>query len=93
MLVADIMDIDIPGMRSPNREKLCSVARSIVWFVAHKELGYTSTFLGRLYNRHHSTILAGVKKIEKIQKLENAQTLLKNMKKENKDIFELIFPL
>lgn len=57
--------ISIKEMRNKGRIKSMVDARMGVWYMCHDFLGYSYILLGKIYNRHHTTIMNGVKKIRK----------------------------
>lgn len=62
--ISQASGISIEDMLGRSRKPEIVDARHAVWFVAFRELGYSSPELGIRYGRDHTSILHGVRKIE-----------------------------
>ena len=49
-------------MRTPNRRG--SMCRQVLYYLLNKHFMYSSVQIGRIYNKDHSTVLHGIKKIQ-----------------------------
>jgi chromosomal replication initiation ATPase DnaA len=55
--------VSVPDMRGHRRDKTYADARHAVWYVANVHLNYSLMELGRCYDRDHTTIMSGVRKM------------------------------
>lgn len=61
--VADAAGVTVNEIRGRSRKKAIVTARHAVWFIAVKHYGYTAAYVGRIYDRDHTTILSGISRI------------------------------
>lgn len=55
--VEEITGIGKQTILSKNRESRIAIARNIMGYILHKEIGYTSTGTGKILNIDHSTVV------------------------------------
>lgn len=60
-------NVKINDIRGRSRAHELVAVRQAVWYVAHEYLGYRYSALARIYDRDHTTIIHGVKKIKEDQ--------------------------
>lgn len=65
VLVEEALKITHEELYNKSRPKDYAEARMAVWAVAHGKYGYGLTELGRIYTKHHSTILSGIRKVRR----------------------------
>lgn len=61
--IAQAAGVTVKEIYGRSRLQAIVDARHAIWFVLHKQMGYTSAYLGRIYGRDHTTILSGVRSI------------------------------
>lgn len=76
-IVTEAAGIDVGDLYSRDRRQRNSDARCAVWFAAYHIFGYSYPFIGRRYNRDHSTIIHGVNKIRGNEAERRLRQLLK----------------
>lgn len=62
-IISKASGVSIEEMYSKSRMKPLCAARHAVWEYAHTNFGMSYTSLARLYNRDHTTIMNGVRKM------------------------------
>lgn len=68
--VSKMSGVTIYDMKSNSRFGDYVDARMAVWIVAKDYLGYSYAFLGRLYNKDHTTIMHGCNKMRELKALK-----------------------
>lgn len=63
-VVIQASDITAKGLYSDDRAREFVDARQAVWYVAHELLGYSASYLARLYGKDHTTVLSGINRIK-----------------------------
>lgn len=76
--IAKAAGITVERLNSKIRERNAADARAAVWFVARDHLNYSFPFLAKLYERDHTTIMSGVKRM---RKLKASEKILAGIKK------------
>lgn len=64
-LVAIECNITVEMMRERSRMQEILFARFILWYLAKQKLGYTAARIGRMTERDHTTIINGVRRVER----------------------------
>lgn len=62
--VATLQSVQVKDIVSQSRKRSTADARAIVCYILHRHLGMSSTEVGKMLNRDHSSVLAAVKKVE-----------------------------
>ena len=62
-IISEISGVLVQDIRSRKRDKTYSDARHAVWYVANIEMKYSLKQLARIYQRDHTTVLSGVRKM------------------------------
>lgn len=57
--------VSVEEIRGKSREKTIVDARHAIWFICFEELGFSSGDIGRWYDRDHTSILHGVKRLKR----------------------------
>jgi len=84
-VIAQAANVRVEDIRSKRRDREIADARHAIWFVAHDHLGYSYTLLGEIYEKDHTTVLAGVRRM---RKAKAKQTIIEGIKKVAPDIFD-----
>ena len=63
ILISSVSGVSLENLYSHIRRKEYADARAAVWFIAREYLDYSYNSIARHYQRDHTTIIAGVKKI------------------------------
>lgn len=61
--IARAANVSIEAINGKSRQREVVDARHAIWYIAHDHMGMAYTTLARLYNRDHTTIMSGVKRI------------------------------
>ena len=64
-VISKASGISLKDIRGKNKSPEYVDARMAIWFIAYKFLGYSYNAIARFYNRDHTTIIHGVKKIRR----------------------------
>ena len=59
--VADVTGVAIEDICGPRKVQRVTLARQLVYYVADRDLNYSSSAIGRAVGRDHSTVISGVK--------------------------------
>jgi chromosomal replication initiator protein len=62
--------VSIEDIRRHNRDPRYAEARMVVWYIAFECLKYSYSYIARMYNRDHTTIIHGVDKMRKSKDIE-----------------------
>lgn len=87
--IASAAKVTVEDMRSHNRTEAYAQARMAVWFIAKDHLGYSYSKIGRVYNRDHTTIISGVRKM---RNSEESKRVLEGVRKVCPDVFRQTRP-
>jgi hypothetical protein len=63
-IVSDVFAVPVDVMRGPARTHRITTSRAIVMFLLRKHTAMTLPAIGRVFDRHHSTVLAAIADIE-----------------------------
>lgn len=64
-IVAKMAGVTIDEIHSHHRDKEFADARAMVWLIAREYMNYSYPLIGRLYNRDHTTVMSGVKRLQR----------------------------
>lgn len=78
-------NVTLEQMRSHQRDKEYAEARMAVWYICHDHLGFSFVELARVYQRDHTTIISGVRKMRSGKASEQ---ILDGIKKAQPELFE-----
>lgn len=62
-LIAELANVTTEQIHSKARHLAVNDARHAIWYLGHDYLGYSYSYLGNVYNRDHTTVIHGVKKM------------------------------
>lgn len=63
-VVSEVFAVPVDVMRGPARTRRITTARSIVMFLLRKHTAMTLPAIGRIFERHHATVLSAIADIE-----------------------------
>lgn len=78
-------NVTLEQIRSPIRDKQYVEARQAVWYICHEHLGFSYPELAKVYQRDHTTILSGVRKM---RNGDVGKRVLEQLQKTRPEIFE-----
>ena len=84
--ISEAAGITITNIRGKQRHSECVLARMAVWYIAYEYCNYSYKAISRIYDRDHSTIMHGVKKIK--DDVHAAKKIFEGVKKVYPEVFE-----
>jgi len=63
-VVIEITGVPVDKLKSVSMEKDVVYSRYLIWHICMKHYDYTFQYLGFIYNRHHTTVMNGVKTMQ-----------------------------
>lgn len=76
--IADASGISMASIRSTDRSRPCTNARHAVWYIARVYFKYTLPRIATLYDRDHTTVMSGIRKMKKNKSGETIVGILKS---------------
>lgn len=64
-IVAKMAGVTIDEIHSHDRDREFADARAMVWLIAREYMNLSYPLIGRLFNRDHTTVMSGVKRIRR----------------------------
>lgn len=65
-----LYNVTAEQLLSPSRQHHLVEIRQLCWFLCYTRLRLTYTLIGRIFNRHHTTVLHGIRQIETLMDTE-----------------------
>ena len=65
-IVAEIWQIQEDRLKSPLRARKISRPRQVAFWIAVRQCGHSFSGVGRYYKRHHSSVMKGVEKVDRL---------------------------
>lgn len=62
-IIADAASVEVEDLRNCSRIMKYVQPRQAVWFIAHDYLNMSFHHIGKLYGRHHTTVMSGVERV------------------------------
>lgn len=56
--------VGVSGVMSERRYRSFSVPRQVIYWLAHRDMGYSLTRIGTFMHRDHSTVMHGILKVD-----------------------------
>lgn len=75
-IISEHYRIPVERLRGKERTREVAEARFSVWYCANRSLGYGYSYLGRIYEKHHTSIMHGIEEAERTGKGHQAMALV-----------------
>lgn len=87
-IISEMSGVKVQDIRSRMRDKEYSDARHTVWYIANMHMKYSLKQLSRIYQRDHTTILSGVRKMDQNK---FGEQVLESVRKQYPELLEGTF--
>ncbi len=87
--ISKAANVSIELMHSHRRDRELAEARMAVWFIAHDHLNFSFLKLAAIYQRDHTTIISGVRKM---RSKKASEQILEGIRKVCPQVFEIAGP-
>jgi chromosomal replication initiation ATPase DnaA len=77
--ICSVAGINLGELRGRDRRRPFVEARQAVWLIAHDYLGYSYIALGDIYERDHTTVIAGCRRLREAKADEKVLTVVKKI--------------